>query len=130
MSNDSVKKRETLDKFLKILGMNHSQEEILISTEKLDEIGVEFSKIEKELREGLGLRVSRSKGEWKVANTIDLIKVILEEWGCGTVENKSKQSRKNGKVVREYSLSINKGNTVWKNIICYNIDYNDNLLIL
>jgi len=87
MSGDSVKKRETLERFLKIVGMTHSQEEILISTEKLDEIGIQLSAIEKELREGMGLRASRSKGEWKVANTIDLITVILDMWGCGTVES-------------------------------------------
>jgi hypothetical protein len=130
MSGDSIKKRETLESFLKIVGMTHSQEEILISSEKLDEIGIQLSKIEKELREGLRLRASRSKGEWKVANTIDLIRVILEEWGCGTVESKEKRFRKEGKIVREYSLTINKDNTVWKNIICSNMNYNDNLLIL
>jgi hypothetical protein len=114
-----------------LFGMTHSQEEILISPEKLDEIGLQLSKIEKELRDGLGLRASQRKTkEWKVANTIDLITVILDIWGCGTVENKSKQSRKNGKIIREYSLTINKCNTVWKNIICSNIDYNNNLLIL
>lgn len=130
MSGDSVKKRETLDKFLKKVGMNHSQEEIVIGAERLEEIGKELCKVEKELREGLGLRTSRSKGEWKVSNTIDLIKVILEEWGYGTVENKEKRFRKEGKIVREYSLTINKDNTVWKNIICSNMNYNDNLLIL
>lgn len=128
MSSDSVKKRETLDKFLKIIGMNHSQEENLISPEKLDEISIQLSKVEKEIREGLGIRASRSKGEWKVANTIDLITVFLDTWGCGTVKSSYKQPKINGKQVKRYNLEINSGNTFWNNIIGSNIDYDINLL--
>jgi hypothetical protein len=78
----------------------------------------------------LGLRKSERKSkEWKVANTIDLIKVILDAWGCGTVETKEKRCRKNGKIVREYSLQINKDNILWDKLYNSNINYNDNLII-
>ena len=131
MSGDSVKKRETLERFLKIVGMRNSQEEIVISPERLDEVSIELSKVEKELREGLGLRASRSKSkEWKVANTIDLITVILDAWGCGTVESKVKQCRKDGKIIRTYSLQINKDNKLLKSIYNYNINYDENIIIL
>jgi len=125
MSGDSVKERETMERFLAIMGMRHSQEAIVISTERLEEIGGELSKIDKELRKGLGLRTSRSKGEWKTKNTIDLITVILENWGRSSVESVMVQCRKNGKVVRDYSLQINKGNTIWNNIYVSNVDIRD-----
>ena len=48
MSGDSVKKRETMEKFLKIVGMRHSQEEITISTDKLEEIGNYYLRVEKD----------------------------------------------------------------------------------
>ena len=38
----------------------------------------------------VGLRASRRKNEdkkWETTNTIDLIKVILESWGCGMVKS-------------------------------------------
>lgn len=130
MSGDSVKKRETMEKFLKIVGMRHSQEEYSISTERLEEIGKELSKAEKELRKGLGLRASERKGEWQPKNTIDLIKVILDSWGCGTVKSNENRHRKNGKIIREYSLEINKDNTIWNNISGSNVDYNTNQIKL
>jgi hypothetical protein len=125
MTGDSIKERETMERFLKIVGMKHSQEEILIGSERLEAIGLELSKCEKELRKGLGLRASRSTGEWKTKNTIDLIAVILESWGRDCVESIENKHRKNGKIVREYSLKINKDNTIWKNIYVPNVKIND-----
>ena len=120
-TGDSVKERETLERFLKIIGMTHSQEEICIRPEKLEEIGEELCKVDTELRKGLGLRTSRSKGEWKTKNTIDLITVILESWGRSSVESVENRHRTNGKVVRDYSLQINKNNKIWENIYVSNI---------
>ena len=128
MSGDSVKKRETMEKFLKIVGMRHSQEEITISTDKLEEIGKELSKAEKEIRKGLGLRTSERKGVWKTKNTIDLITVVLESWGRSSVESIIKNKKINKKMVRHYSLEINRDNTIWKNIAGLNIDYEENYL--
>lgn len=131
MSGDSVKKRETLERFLKILGMTHSQHEILISTEMLDKIGIQLSKDEKELREGLGLRASQRKTkEWTVANTIDLITVVLDMWGCGTVECVIKMKKVDKKPIRFYSIQINKGNKLWSSILGSNINYEENQLRL
>lgn len=131
MSGDSVKKRETLERFLKILGMTHSQHEILISTEMLDKIGLQLSKDEKELREGLGLRASQRKTkEWTVANTIDLITVVLDMWGCGTVECVIKMKKVDKKPIRFYSIQINKGNKLWSSILGSNINYEENQLRL
>jgi len=130
MSSSSVKERETIDKFLKIIGMRHSQEEIIIDAKKLEAIGGELCKVEKSVIEGLGLRQSRRKGDWKVANTIDFIKVVLEEWGKGVVESVEKQFRKDNKRVREYSLNINKNNTFWDKLYNFNINYDTNLIIL
>jgi hypothetical protein len=111
--------------------MRHSQEEIAISSEKLDVIGVELAKVEKELRHGMGLRETRRKSsEWKVANTIDLITVILESWGRGTVESVMTQPRIDGKKVRKYSLEINKGNTLWNKIYNSNVNLYENVLRL
>lgn len=125
MSGDSVKERENMEKFLGIIGMQHSQKEIIISAERLEEIGKELCKIDKELRKGLGLRTSERKGEWKTKNTIDLITVILESWGRSSVESIENRHRKNGKIVREYSLQINKNNTIWEKIFNSNIYIGD-----
>jgi hypothetical protein len=125
-----IAKREERERFLKIVGMKHSQEEILIGAEKLDEIGLELCKVEKEIVEGLGLRQSRRKGDWKVANTIDLIKVVLESWGCGIIESSYKQKRKSGKVLREYQIEINKNNSIWSKLVNYNTNYEINLINL
>ncbi len=125
MTGDSVKERETLERFLKIIGMRYSQEEITISAEKLEEIGKELCKADTDLRKGLGLRTSRSKGEWKTKNTIDLITVILESWGRSSVESIENRHRKNGKIVREYSLQINKNSIIWEKIFNSNINIGD-----
>jgi hypothetical protein len=96
---------------------------ILIAPAKLEEIGAELSKIESELRKGLGLRTSRKKSDtWKVSNTMDLIAVVLETWGRCGVESIEKKFKKNGKTIREYSLHINKDNKIWEYIYGSNIN--------
>lgn len=102
MSGSSVKERETIERFLKIVGMRHSQETVILGADRLDEIGAGLCAVEKEIREGLGLRATQRKSkEWKVANTIDFIKVVLDAWGCGTVESSYKQPKINGKQVKK-----------------------------
>jgi hypothetical protein len=125
MVGDNIKARETLDAFLKIVGMSYSQQEVIISPEELARIGEELSKVEKQLRRGMGLRASERKGDWKVKNTIDLITVVLESWGGSRIESIVKQHRKEGKVIREYSIHINKDNNIWNNIYNYNIELDD-----
>ncbi len=70
----------------------------------------------------MGLRTSERKGEWKTKNTIDLITVILENWGRSSVESIVKAKKVNKKVIKEYSLKINKNNTIWNNIFNSNIN--------
>lgn len=123
MSSDRIKKRETMDRFLKIVGMNHSMEEVTIGPEKLAEIGPLLEGAEKELRDGMGLRASRRKADkWEVKHTIDLIHVILEEWCGAKVESDVVQIRKNKKITREYTLHINKDDTFWDKIKSHDID--------
>jgi hypothetical protein len=130
MTGSSIRERETIEHFLKILGIRHSQEEVVIDTGKLDEIGVMLCKYEKEIINGLGLRQSRRKGEWKIANTIDFIKVVLESWGCSKVETIENRYQKDKKRIREYSLQINKDNNLWNMLFNSNVNYGINLLIL
>ena len=130
MSDTSVKERETVERFLKIVGMKHSQEDIVIGAEKLDEIGADLCKAEKDIIEGLGLRQSRRKGDWKVSNTIDFIKGVLESWGCGRVESTYKQPKINGKQVKRYTLQINTNNIIWSKLYNSNINYEENKISL
>lgn len=123
MSSDRIKKREMMDQFLKIIGMNHSMEEVTIGPEKLAEIGPLLEGAEKELRDGMGLRASRRKADkWEVKHTIDLIHVILEEWCGAKVESDVNVIKKNKKITREYTLHINKDDTFWDKIKSHNID--------
>lgn len=129
MGAEKVTERETLGRFLKIVGMSHSQEAVVLDSARLDAVGAAMCAAEKEIREGLGLRQGRKKSEeWKVAHTIDLITVVLEGWGCGVVESKVKQCRKSGKVIREYSLRINTNNKIWNNIKDSAVNYEENLI--
>lgn len=55
---------------------------------------------------------------------------IKSVWGCGTVESKVKQCRKDGKIIRTYSLHINNDNKLSKHIYNSNINYDENIIIL
>jgi len=65
--------------------------------------------------------VGGDAGEGKVKNTIDLITVMLESWGRGRVEVLERQRRTNGQRVREYTILINKNNTIWNKIYDSNV---------
>ena len=91
MAGSRLKHRETLERFLRVMGMTHSQESIVVEHERLVELGLLLEPLETELRTGMGLRASRRKGEWKVGNTIDLISMMLEEWGGGDVRSDTKR---------------------------------------
>jgi hypothetical protein len=105
-----------MDRFLKMMGMEHSQQAIVLSHEDLVELGGSLCEAEVSLRSGMGLRASRRKGEWKVGNTIDLITVMLEEWGGSEVRSNMKMVKKGNNKLREYVLYINENNTLWNNI--------------
>lgn len=126
MAFTSVQEREALDTFLGIIGMHHSQEEIVLDMDAL--LRIQLKDREKELRDGFGLRASRRKGNWDVSNTIDLIRNILEAWGCCSVETVVKRRKIQGKTVRTYSLIINKNNVFWDNIYKSDINYDDFLI--
>ena len=116
MSTQRIKRRETMDRFLKMMGMEHSQQAIVLSHEDLVELGGSLCEAEVSLRSGMGLRASRRKGEWKVGNTIDLITVMLEEWGGSEVRTKSSMVKINRKVIKNHTLYINENNYLWNNI--------------
>ena len=117
MASGAIRRRETMGRFLGMVGMHHSQESIVLDSSALDRIGLILATADKELREGLGLRASRKKGDWKVANTMELIEIVLENWGGGMVETVLRRPYVDGKQVKRYSLNINSNNTLWDNII-------------
>jgi len=119
MVTNAIKRRETLRRFLGIMGLAHSQEVAVLTHEQLVEVGPALCANEAELRAGMGLRASQRKGEWKVGNTIDLIRVILEEWGGGTARSEGKHVKKNKVVSKEFTLYLNEKNTLWDSIRDY-----------
>jgi hypothetical protein len=101
------------------MGLAHSQEIAVLTHERLMEVGPALCANEAELRTGMGLRASQRKGEWKVGNTIDLIRVILEEWGGGTARSEATMVKKNKKAIKEFTLYLNEKNTLWDSIRDY-----------
>ena len=108
MSTQRIKHRQTMERFLSIMGMRFSQEKVVLSHERLVELGAVLELAEPDLRAGLGLRASQRKTkEWKVRNTIDLIGAILEEWGGSVVRSEGRVIKKNKKSVKEHALYVN-----------------------
>ena len=130
MATDSITERQTMERFLRLLGMKHSQESMVLSAERLAELAGPLEAAEKELREGMGLRMGRKRGEWKVGNTIDLITVMLETWGGSTVESVVNKKKVDKKAVRFYSLVINPNTTIWDNIQGSSVNYDENMIRL
>jgi hypothetical protein len=129
MTSGRIKKRETMERFLGLMGMKHSQEKVEIDGDVLEQLGVVLEKEEMELREGLGLRASRRKdGTWKITHTIDLIKVMMEEWCGGGVETIAKSTKKGGHYKRSYNIILNNNSKFWNHINISNAD-NDTFLI-
>ena len=129
MADKGIDRRKTLAQFLALLGMSHSQEEKIFTHADLVALGPQLESVERAVREGIGLRPSRRKGEWAVKNTMDLIEGVLDEWGCCGISNTSNQKRTEGVVVRQYTLSINQGNTIWNKIIDTNTSVSDIFII-
>jgi hypothetical protein len=130
MVTHRIKRREALERFLGILGLTHSQEAAVLSHEQLVALGEPLQAADKVIREGMGLRASQRKGEWKVGNTMDLIRVILEEWGGGTTRSERKQVKNNEKVKREYTLYLNEKNVFWDSIKDSNTKMDDFIIKL
>jgi hypothetical protein len=130
MTTAQIAQRKTLARFLGILGMNHSQEEVLLDAERLGALGEPLQAAEREIRDGMGLRKSERKGDWKVGNTMDLIGAVLEEWGAVKVESQSKLKKVDKKPVRFYTLQIHGNISMWNNIINLHVNYDENLLKL
>ena len=108
MSTQQIKRRETMERFLAMVGMRFSQEYVVFSHDRLVELGVVLEPAEAELRAGLALRASQRKTkEWKVRNTIDLIQLILEEWGGSVVRSESKTVKKNKTTEKNHTLYVN-----------------------
>ena len=108
MSSQRIKRRQTVERFLEIVGMKFSQETVVLSHDRLVELGAVLESAEAELRAGLALRASQRKTtDWKVRNTIDLIQLILEEWGGSVIRSESK-TVKNGKTTeKNHTLYLN-----------------------
>ena len=130
MTTAQIAQRKTLTRFLGILGMSHSQEEVLLDAERLAALGEPLQAAEREIREGMGLRPSRKKGDWKVENTMDLIESVLDAWGAVKAESIVKKKKENKKSVRVYSLQIRGNITLWNNIINSHVNYDENLIKL
>jgi hypothetical protein len=130
MAGSRLKHRETLERFLRIMEMEHSQDSIVVEHERLVELGPALCAAEAEFRAGMGLRASRRKGEWKVGNTIDLISLMLEEWGGGDVRNEVKMVRKQTKTEKCYTLHINENAILWHSLLNSNIKMDDFMIKL
>ena len=80
----------------------------MLSHDRLVELGAVLESAEAELRAGLALRASQRKTtDWKVRNTIDLIQLILEEWGGSVIRSEGRVIKKNKKSVKEHILYVN-----------------------
>jgi hypothetical protein len=96
--------------------MAHSQDSVVVEHERLVELGPALCAAEAEFRAGMGLRASRRKGEWKVGNTIDLISMMLEEWGGGDVRVDANIVKIDKKCRREYTIYLNENSILWDSI--------------
>jgi hypothetical protein len=130
MATGTLKARDTMGRFLEIVGLPHSQATAVFSHERLVELAGPLEAAEKELREGMGLRTTRRKGAWGVSNTIDFIRAMLETWGCSIVESEMNKKQKDGSQQRDYTLHINVNNKLWENIVVYDVDDQDFLITL
>jgi len=130
MAKGTLKARDTMGRFLEIVGLPHSQATAVLSHERLVEIAGPLEAAETELREGMGLRRTQRKGAWGVSNSIDFIRVMLETWGCSVVESETHRPKKDGSRQREYTLHINKDNKLWENIMVYDVEHEDFLITL
>jgi len=128
MTTAQIAQRKTLARFLGILGMQHSQEEVVLDAERLAALGAPLQAAEREIREGMGLRKSERKGDWKVGNTMDLIETVLDAWGAVKTESIVKNTTKNKKSVRVYSLQIHGNIIMWNNIVHSHVNYDENLI--
>jgi len=54
----------------------------------------------------------------------------LDEWGAVKTETTVSRYRTSGKIVRNYSLSINQNNSLWDKISNHTVNYNENLIKL
>jgi hypothetical protein len=122
MATATIKSRDTMGRFLEIVGLPHSQVSAVFGPERLAELAGPLETAEKELREGMGLRATRRKGAWNVTNTIEIISAMLETWGCSVVESEINRKQKDGSRQREYTLHINVNNKLWENILVYDMD--------
>jgi hypothetical protein len=130
MTTAQIAQRKTLARFLGILGMQYSQEEVVLDAERLAALGEPLQAAEREIREGMGLRASRKKVDWGISHTMDLISAVLEDWGAVKVESIVKNTTKNKKSVRVYSLQIRGNITLWNNIINSHVNYDENIIKL
>jgi len=128
MAATRIKRREAMRRFMGIIGLAHSQQEATLSHEMLVEMGAALCAEEVELRTGMGLRASQRKGEWKMGNTIDLIRVMLEEWGGGTVRCAAKTKKVKNTTEKHFTLYLNENNTFWDSIRNYNGKLDDFLI--
>jgi hypothetical protein len=130
MAKGTLKARDTMGRFLEIVGLPHSQATAVFSHERLVELAGPLEAAEKELREGMGLRATRRKGAWVVTHTIDLIRVMLETWGCSVVESEIDRKQKDRSRQRDYTLHINPNNKLWKNIMVYDVEHEEYQIVL
>ena len=130
MTTAQISQRKSLARFLAILGMQHSQEHGIFDAERLEALAGPLQAAEREIRDGMGIRPSRKSGDWSVRNTIDFIASVLDTWGAVTVESIARKFRRNGEVVRTYSLQLPENHGIWDKITNAPVNYEENLLKL
>jgi len=130
MTTAQIAQRKTLARFLGILGMQHSQEAVVLDAERLAALGEPLQAAEREIREGMGLRASRKKGDWGVSHTMDLIACVLESWGGVKVESIMRKKKEKQISTRIYSLQISGNVEMWNKIADSHVNYDENLLKL
>ena len=117
MVSGQVERRRTMERFLRMAGMAHSQEEVTMGPERLAEIGEALSVAEQEIREGMGMPKSlRKKGEWRIEHTMDLIRCVLENWGGSTIKTTLKKKMVKGVKSSFYTLETKPMKDLWPNL--------------
>lgn len=117
---DKIPQRQrAIKEFLGILGMKHSQEHVIFSDQRLEEITLVLGQHIRRLLNELNMRQCRYKNDiWGKSNTIDMIRSVMRQWACNKIDISLCRIRVTDKKYRKrvYIIEINKENTLWDRI--------------
>jgi hypothetical protein len=109
MTKKSVEQRIVLEKILKILGIEHSQQHIIIKHEQFINMLESIKELENEIRSAFSLRASRRESkEFLSKHAQELLDNIFESWAGASFKTINEHSKRiNNKLVRifDYELS-------------------------